>query len=141
MRGKGGAEWLLLLVVDASNHEFERTLSSTDGAHGMVDTSGAKSTLDDLETTSFTKYHVGGWDTDIVKGDVGMAMRSIVEAVDMEHTVDSKAGCISRDQDNGLLLVRIWVIWVGLSHDDVNLASRVTRTGRPPFLNGKIGLV
>jgi hypothetical protein len=48
--------------------------------------------------------------------------------------VDGHAWGVGGHEDDGLLLVLVWVGWVGLCHHDVDLAAWVTGTGGPPFL-------
>lgn len=64
-----------------------------------------------------------------------MAVRGVVVAVDVEHAVDGDAGGVGWDEDDGLLLVFVWVGSVCLAHDDVEFASRVAGSGGPPFLS------
>lgn len=64
---------------------------------------------------------------------MSMAVRSIIVAINLEHSVDGNTGGISRHQHNTLLLVNILVASIRLAHDDVNLATGVTGTTRPPL--------
>ena len=62
-----------------------------------------------------------------------VTVRSIIVAVNLEHSVDSDTGGISRYQDNTLLLVDILVASIRLAHDNVDLATGITSTARPPL--------
>jgi hypothetical protein len=48
--------------------------------------------------------------------------------------VHSHAAGASRNQYDGLLLVGVAVVGVGLAHDQVDLAAGVTSARGPPFL-------
>jgi hypothetical protein len=48
--------------------------------------------------------------------------------------VHGHAWGVGWDEDDGLLLVLVLVGWVGLGHDNVELAAWVTGTRGPPFL-------
>ena len=78
----------------------------------MVDTPWAKTTLNNLESPSLAENHVGGWYTDVVEGNVTVAMWGVVITEHRQHAVDSDARSVMRNKNNGLLLVLILVVWV-----------------------------
>ena len=127
------AEGSLARVVDAGQEVLESLLGGADGAHGVVDAAGSKAALDDFEAAALAEDHVGGGHADVVEGDVAVTVRGVVEAVHAQHAVDGDAGGLGGDEDDGLLLVDRGVFGVALAHDDVDLAARVTGTGRPPL--------
>jgi hypothetical protein len=119
------AEGLLALVVEAGQHPFERLLRTADAAHGVVDAPGTQSPLDDLEALAFAEDHVGGGDAHVGEGDVAVAVGRVVEAHHGQHAVDGYAGGVAADEDDGLLLVFVLIVGVGLAEDDEDLAARV----------------
>jgi hypothetical protein len=100
----------------------------------VVNATRAETTLDDLETTALTEDHVAGRYADVLKGNVSVTMGCVVEAEDRQHAVNSHTGDIIGDEDDGLLLVLVAVVGIGLAEDDEDLAARVTNTRGPPFL-------
>lgn len=54
----------------------------------MVDSTGSKTTLDDLEASSFPEDHAALVDADILESDVAVTVWGIVKAHDREHSVD-----------------------------------------------------
>lgn len=109
------------------------TTYSTNAAHSVVNTSRSQSALDNLKSAALTEHQVLGRNTHVVEGDVAVAVGGVVVAVDLEHSLDGDARQTSRDQDDRLLLVRIFVVGISLAHDDVELASRVAGTAGPPL--------
>lgn len=105
----------------------------SDAAHCVVDTAGSKTTLDDLETTAFAEDEVVNGYANILERDVTMAVRSVIIPKNTEGTVDGDTGGIGRNEHDRLLLVRVLVCGIGLSHGDVDLAARVGSAGRPPL--------
>lgn len=106
----------------------------TDGPHGVVDTTGSKSALDDLESTALAKDEVADWDADVIEGEVSVSMGSIIVAIYTQHAVDSDALGVGRYENYGLLAIDVFVLRVGLAHHNVNLTPWVTRATGPPFL-------
>lgn len=100
-----------------------------------MDPAGSKTTLDDLKAAALSKNHVLCRHTDIVEGDVAVAVWGVIVAENTQHAVDGDTGGVVGDQNDGLLLVDILVAGVGLAHNDVDLAARVASTGGPPFLS------
>ena len=129
------AEGLLALVVEAGEHPLEGLLRAADAAHRVVDAPGAQPALDDLETSALAEDHVGGRHPHVGEGDVPVAVRRVVEAHHGQHAVDGHAGGVAGDEDDGLLLVFVRVVGVGLAEDDEDLAARVANAGGPPFLS------
>lgn len=101
----------------------------------MVNTTRPETALNDLEAAALPEDHVPSRDADVVEGDMAMAVRCVVVAVDREHAVDCDTVGVGGDQDHGLLAVRVLVSAVKLAHDDVDGAAGVTGTGGPPFLD------
>lgn len=99
---------------------------STDGSHTVMDTSGAKTTLNNLESTARAENHVGSWNANILESEMAMSVRSIIITVDRQHPIDGDTWGISWNQDNRLLLVWILVSWITLTHNNVDLASWIT---------------
>ena len=100
----------------------------------MVDTAGTKTSLDDFKAAAFAEDHVRGGDTHVIEGDVAVTVGGIVVTEHGEHAVDGDAGGVVGDEDDGLLLVFVGVLCVGLAEDDVDLAAGVAGAGGPPFL-------
>jgi hypothetical protein len=90
--------------------------------------------LDDIEATALTENHVAGRYADVLKSNVTVTVGRVVEAKDGQHAVDSHTRNVIGDENDGLLLVLVAVVGVGLAEDDEDLAARVTNTGGPPFL-------
>jgi hypothetical protein len=84
----------------------------TDTSHGMVDTTGAKTSLNNLETAAFTKHNVVQRYADILEGDVTVTVRGVVVAKDTQHAVDGDSRGVCRDEDDTLLLVGAGVVLV-----------------------------
>lgn len=100
----------------------------------MVDTPGTQPALDDLEAASFTQYHVGSRDADVVEEDVPVAVRCVVVPEHGQHAVDSDPWRRGWHEDDRLALVHLWVIRGSLAHDHVDLTTQVACAGGPPFL-------
>jgi hypothetical protein len=81
----------------------------------MMDAARSKTSLDDLKAPALTEDKTGDRNSDIGEGDLSVAMRRIVIAVDRKHTLDLDTGSTVGHKNHGLLLVGIWVIWVSLS--------------------------
>lgn len=99
---------------------------STNRTHAVMNTSGSKTTLDDLKTSTRAKNHIRSGDANILESDMAVSVRSIIVTVDRQHPVDGDAWSVGWDQYNGLLLVWVLVSWITLAHDDINLASWIT---------------
>lgn len=99
----------------------------------MVNTARAQSALDNLESSALAEDQVLCRHAHVLERDVAVAVGGIVVAVDLEHSLDGDSRKAGRDQDDGLLLVRVGVVGIRLAHDDVELASRVARTAGPPL--------
>jgi hypothetical protein len=104
--------------------------------HRMMDPPRPQSALDDLEPSPFPEDDVLLRDTHVRECDVAMAMRRIVVAHGGQHPLHLHAGCVGRDEDDGLLLVGVLVLGRGLAHHDVEFAAGVAGAGGPPFLFG-----
>jgi hypothetical protein len=48
----------------------------------VVDTAGSETALDDFETAALAEHHVAGGDTDVLKGNVTVAVGRVVETHD-----------------------------------------------------------
>ncbi len=114
--------------VQALAHQLQRAFGNADAAHAVVDTSGAKAALRDFKTTAFTQQHVAHRYAHIGQAHFHMAVRRVVVAEDAERADDLDARRVGGHQDHGLLLVAAGV-GVGLAHDDVDRAARVTGAG------------
>ena len=121
-------ERLLALVVDAGEEVVEGLLGGADGAHGVVDTAGTETALDDLEAAAWAEDDVVEWHADVVESDVAVTVWGIVVAEDAEHTVDGDTWGVVWDEHDRLLLVDIRVVGVVLAHDDVDFAAWVACT-------------
>ena len=124
----------LLGVVDSHQHPFESAFGSADAAHGVVDAARSETSLDDLEASPFSEDHVAGRNPDIVEGDVSVAVGGIIVAVDREHAVDGDTRGVGGNNHDRLLPVSVLVVGIALAQNDVDLASWVAGTARPPFL-------
>lgn len=78
----------------------------------MVNTSRTESALDDLETTAFTKHHVGSWDPYVFEDNVSVSVRSIHVAVDTQHSLDGDTWEAGWNKDDRLLAVGVLVFGV-----------------------------
>ena len=121
-------------AVDPRDHPLHCFFHGPDRAYSVVDASGPQPSLDDLEPATFTEHDVRSRHADVLKGDVSVAVRSIVIAVNRHHAFDFDASCTGWDQNHGLLLVRVLLFRVRLPHDDVYHAARIASTATPPFL-------
>lgn len=99
----------------------------------MVNTARSQSALDNLEASALAENQILCRHAHVVEGDVAVAMGGVVVAVDLEHSLDGDSRKAGRDQDDGLLLVRVGVVGIGLAHDDVELAPRVASAAGPPL--------
>lgn len=104
------------------------------GPHGVVNTTRAKSALNDLKSTALAEDEVAGWDTNVVEGEVSMSMGSVVVAIYTQHAVDSDTLGVGRYKNHRLLAVDVLILRIRLAHDNVNLTPWVARATGPPFL-------
>jgi hypothetical protein len=102
----------------------------------VVDTPRAKAALDNLKAAALAEDHVAGRHAYILECNVTVTMGCVVVAKDRQHAVDSHTRNIVGDEDDGLLLVLVAVVGIGLAEDDEDLAARVANAGGPPFLYG-----
>jgi hypothetical protein len=100
-----------------------------------MDAARAETTLDNLETAALTEDHVAGGHAHILKSNVTVTVWGVVEAKNGQHAVDGDTRDVVGDEDDGLLLVLVGVLGVGLTKDDEDLAARVTNARGPPFLH------
>lgn len=63
-----------------------------------------------------------------------MAVGCVVVSVDVEDSLDGYAWGAGGYEDDGLLLVEVFVVGVCFTHCDVDLASGVAGAAAPPFL-------
>ena len=63
-----------------------------------------------------------------------MSFGSIIVAEDTHMTNNGDSGGIGRNKYDGLLLVRARVVWVVLTHDEVDCTAWVTGTGGEPLV-------
>ena len=94
----------------------------------MVDTTRAKTALNNLEATALTKNDVIQRYANVLERDVTVTVRSVIVAKDTQHTVDGDSGGVGWYEDDTLLLVGAGVVLVRLAHCDVDLAAWVTST-------------
>jgi hypothetical protein len=73
----------------------------------VVDTTGAKTSLDDLEAAAWAEDNVVEWYADVIEADVAMPMWGIIVTEDAKHTVDGDAWSVVRDKHDGLLLINV----------------------------------
>ncbi len=88
---KGGRE---------GGREGENKTYRANRSHGVVNSAGAKTALDDLEASSFAEDHIALVHSDIVERDVAMAVRGVVKAHDGKHAVDGDAWGVGGDEDD-----------------------------------------
>lgn len=88
---------------------------STNGSHCMMDPSGTHAALHYFEAATLAENDVGCWDSDVLEDEVRVAVGSVVVAVYGEHALDFNAGGIGWNNDDGLLLVFVWMVRVRLS--------------------------
>lgn len=112
----------------------ERDTDRTNGSHGVVDTSRAETTLDDLETSTLTQHYVLCRHPDVLERQVAMTVGRVIVAIDRHHPFDGDTWSIGRDQNDRLLPVHILVVLVRLTHHDIDLTSGISSTTAPPFL-------
>lgn len=134
VRGQTATKRLLAVVVDARDHPLDGLFGCANGAHRVVDASGAQTALDDFETAAFAQDHAGNGHAHVVKRDVAVAVGGVVVAVHGQHPLDLDTGGVGWHQDHGLLAVGVFVGWVRFAHDQVDRASWVSCARRPPFL-------
>lgn len=92
--------------------EFGVQTHGSNTPHGVMDSARAKTTLNDLETTTFTENHVLGGHTHVLKGDVTVTVGCVIVAKDTQHAVDGDARGVVGDENDGLLLVGTGVVSV-----------------------------
>lgn len=107
---------------------------SSNRSHSMMNSTWPHSSLHDFETSTLSKDQVRRWNTHVLKYQMRMAMRRIIVAKHVHHALDCDAGTTCRDNNHRLLFVRIWVVRVCLSQDDVHLAGWIPCATNPPFL-------
>lgn len=124
---------LSIWVCHTLYHRIQCYLGSTDGSHAVMYPPRSEASLNDLlesepkghekarlgdsdlESSAPTKHQVSQRHADIVIYDLRVALRCVIVPHDHHMTNDFDAGCISRDDHDALLLVRIGVIRVTLS--------------------------
>lgn len=70
---------------------------SANAAHSVVDAPRSQSALDNLKAPALAEHQVLGRHAHILKGDVTVAVGSVVVAVHLEHPLDGDAGQASGD--------------------------------------------
>lgn len=120
-------------VVQPVDQPLERALRRADGAHRVVDASGAQAALHDLEAAALAEDHGVQRHAHVGEGDVAVAVRGVVVAEHAEHAVHRDTGGVGGHQHHRLLAVLVWVVGVGFAHDDEDLASVIASSARPPF--------
>ena len=123
----------LAVVVESVDHVFESAFGGAEGAHGVVDAAGTQTALHDLVPSSLAQNEPVKRDFDVREGDVAVAVGRVIVAVHGQHAVDFYPGRVAWDQHHGLLHVFVWMVWVGLAHDDEDLTSVVAGAAGPPF--------
>lgn len=107
---------------------------SSNRTHGVVNATWSQTTLDNLKASSLAENHCAHRNSHVGKGQVSVAMGCVIVSVDLEHALDFDARRVDRHQQHRLLLIRILVVLIRLSHDNVDLATRITGSARPPLL-------
>lgn len=128
------AERLALGVGDAEEQEVEGTRGNADGAHAVVDTSGAETGLEHLEAAAEvlrTTGNVLNVDLDVVVDDLAVALGGVVVAHDGHGADDLDTGERSVKDDDRVTLVLVGVVGVGNGDDNVDGAAGVTSTRNP----------
>src|SRR5258705_10108535 len=98
----------------------------------MMDSSRPQSSLGDLEPSAFSEKDVLRGNTGIVEHDFSMSMRRMVVTEYCQQAFDLHSGRVHRNQHHGLLSVP-GRRWIGLTHNDGQLAAGSARSRTPPF--------
>src|SRR5450830_402530 len=110
--------------AEAAAHQFKRALGQTDQAHAVVDASGAKATLGDLEAAALTQQDVAHGHTHVLKRHLDVAVRGIVVAEHIQRAQDLDAGRIGGHHHHALLRVA-GGFRIGLAHGDEDGAAGI----------------
>ena len=81
----------------------------------------------------FAEQHVRRGHADVFEKDFGRPIRHAVESEHRDRPQHLHARRIHRHQDHRLLPVAIWIIRIGLAHEDADLAARVGGVRRVPL--------
>lgn len=73
---------------------------STDTSHGVMDSAGSETALDNLKAFALAQDDILNRYANVVEADVAVAVGCVVVAKDTQHAVDCNAGGVCRDQDD-----------------------------------------
>jgi len=113
-------------------HQFEGSLGQADQTHAVVDASGAKTTLGDLEAAALAQQDVAHGDTHILKRHLDVAVWGIVVAEHIEGAQDLDAGGVCWHHHHALLGVAR-CFRIGFAHGDEDRAAGIGGAGNPPL--------
>src|SRR5690606_15935871 len=105
---------------------------SADRAHAVVDSARPQTPLGNLETPALAQQHVAVRHSHVFKYHLRMAMGSIIITKHRQRADHLDAGGVHGYKDHRVLLMAR-SIRIGQSHEDHDLAARVTGTGGPPL--------
>src|SRR5262245_39616023 len=98
----------------------------------MMDPARTQPPLRDLESATLTQQQICRRHANVFEENLRVAVRRVIVAEHGEHALDRHAGRIHRDHDHRLLLV-FRRCGIGLTHEDRDLASRITCARDPPL--------
>jgi len=116
----------------AGDHQFQRVFRRADRTHAVVDAAWPEAALRDRETLAGTDQQVLFRHADTVEHDLAMPVRRIETAVSGQHPLDAHAGRVHRHQHHAVAGMRLG-IRMRQTHEDRELAVRVTNAGGPPL--------
>lgn len=94
----------------------------------------AHTSLHDFKPPSFTQHYILSWDAHVLENEMRMAVRCIIVPIHREHALYFDPRRVSWDNDNRLLFVFVWVVWIRFAEHDVDFAAWIACTAYPPFL-------
>lgn len=103
-----------------------------------MDSSWTHPTLHHLKATSFPQNYIRRWHTNILEVEMHVTMRRIIVAHNMHGPLDGDTWSVCWYKDDGLLLVFLRVVGVGLAHHDVQLTGWIAGAANPPFLSNRV---
>jgi hypothetical protein len=132
------AESHAVRVGDTEEEEVEGVGSNTDGAHAVVDTAGAETSLEHLEATAKVARATGNGllkvEDDVLVDDLAVALGGVVVAKDLHGADNLDTGGLGVDEEDRVALVPGRVSGVSLGDDNVDGATGVTGTRDPPLV-------
>src|SRR6516162_8868045 len=97
-----------------------------------MNASGPQAPLRDFKAASLAEQYIRGWHAHIVESDFAVSMRRVVITKDSQHSLDFDSRSIHRHQNHRLLQMS-GSGTIRLTHENRDLAARITRSRRPPL--------